>query len=463
VSVDSYDSIIAAKRRNTPTVGFDAPIEHGWLFPFQRHAVRWALAGGRRALFEDTGLGKSRQILAYADAVERHTGGRVIIIAPLAVGPQIAQEAAAIGLDGVAFSQSPSVSARVVVTNYDAIDKFDAVEFAGVAMDESGILKNFMGRMRQGLTDRFAPTPYKLCATATPAPNDFEELGCHSEFLGCGSRTEMLARFFVNDSSDTGTWRLKGHAVDSFWDWVASWAMCAGRPSDVGPYDDTAYILPKLHIARHIVNVDLTEGREDGSLFRAANLSATGLHGEKRRTAIPKAIRAAEIIAEEPDEPWLIWCDTDYEAEAIRAHVPGLVEVSGSMSPEMKADRLLGFAGGSVPRILTKVKIAGWGLNFQRCARMIFAGGSYSYEAFYQAVRRCWRFGQRREVVAHVVMAYTEQHLWDVVNGKGLGHDAMKEAMFAASRRAQGALPPTLGTYNPTYAGRLPAWLEITE
>lgn len=462
-AVRPYEEILADKARSVPTSGFDADVTEPWLFPFQRQAVRWALAGGRRALFEDTGLGKSRQILAFADRVQRHTQGRVLVLAPLAVGPQIAQEAGVVGLHGVSFSRTANVASRILVSNYDSLDHFDGEEFAAVCADEAGILKNFMGRMRQRLTARFADTPFRLGATATPAPNDFEELGCHAEFLGVSSRTEMLSRFFVNDSSDTGTWRLKGHAVTAFWDWVASWALCAGRPSDVGPFDDSAYVLPKLHIHRHVVDVDLTEGREDGALFRMASLSATSLHGEKRRTAGPKARRAAELVAAEPDEPWLVWCDTDYEAEALRGAIPGLVEVSGSMDLDVKTDRLLGFANGSVNRLLTKVRIAGFGLNYQRSARMIFAGGSYSYEAFYQAVRREWRFGQPREVHAHVVMAYTEQHLWDVVNGKGRDHDEMKSAMFEASRRAQGVLAPALGLYNPTHAGRLPSWLEVSD
>lgn len=458
----SYEDIIATKARHAAASGFDADVCDPWLFPFQQHAVRWALAGGRRALFEDTGLGKSRQEIAFADRVERHAGGRVLVLAPLAVGPQTVREAVAVGVDGVTFARTPSeaTSARIVVTNYDNLDKWDAEAFAGVVLDESSILKSFMGSTRRALTERFATTPFRLCATATPAPNDHDELGNHSEFLGIMPRTTMLASFFVNDSSDTGTWNLRGHAVRPFWDWVASWALSARRPSDVGPYDDTPYNLPELRLHRHIVAVDLTDDTGT-ALFRLPGLSATGVHKEKRRTLAARVARVAEVVAAEPDESWLLWCETDYEADALMGAIPGAIEVSGSMPADTKASRLLGFAdnGG---RLVTKPKIAGFGMNWQNCARMVFSGGSYSYEAFYQAVRRCWRFGQTREVHAHVVMAYTEQHMWDVVAGKADTHAAMQDEMFAASRRAHGS-GRGLIDYHPHHIGRVPAWLTTKE
>lgn len=461
--MSSYEEIIAAKERYAPSVGFDVDVADEWLFPFQRHAVRWALAGGRRALFMDTGLGKSRMQLRWADAVADHTGGRVLILAPLAVGPQTVREAAAVGLAGVVFAQSPAEmgTARIVVTNYDAVEKFAAVEFAGVVLDESSILKSFMGATKRYLVERFAGTPYKLCATATPAPNDHLELGNHSEFLGILSSHQMIARWFINDTTKMGVYRLKGHAVTSFWDWVASWAVCAGLPSDLGDYSDAGYVLPALTLNRHIVNVDIVSGAKDGALFRLADMSATNIHAEKRLTTSARADKVAELVRAEPEEDWLVWCETDYEAAALMECLPDdAYEVSGSMSAGLKSERLLRF-GTEGGILLTKPKIAGFGMNYQNCARVAFVGTSYSYEAFYQAIRRCWRFGQLREVHAHVVLAFTDQATWDVVSGKAADHGEMKRQMFAASRRAQ-ARHSSMLDYHPSHRGRLPAWLVST-
>lgn len=458
--MDPYQAVLARKERYAPAEGFATEVNEPWMFPFQNHAVQWALAGGRRALFEDTGLGKSRQQLAFADRVQRHTGGRVLILAPLAVGPQTVAEAESVGLEGVAFSRSPdTTTARIVVTNYDNLDKFDAVEVAGVVLDESSILKSFMGSTKLALCERFAATPFRLACTATPAPNDILEIGNHSEFLGILSSHQMIARWFINDTTEMGKYRLKGHAVGPFWDWVASWALCAGKPSDIGPFDDTRYNLPPLNLHKHVVETDIVSGAAEGSLFRMGGLSATKIHGEKRLTTTARAAKVAELIAAEPDEPWLVWCETNYEAEAVMAAVPHAVEVSGSMSSDVKAERLLGFCKGGV--LLTKPKIAGLGMNWQHCARVVFAGGSYSFEAFYQAVRRCWRFGQTRPVDAHVILAFTEQALWEVVSGKADAHDSMKLAMFAASRRAQ-SRHSAMRDYHPTHVGRLPSWLVST-
>jgi hypothetical protein len=462
---DPYESLLAAKQRHAPSVGFRSDVTEPWLFPFQAHAVRWALDGGRRALFMDTGLGKSRMQLVWADHVARHAGGRVLIVAPLAVGPQTIREAESVGLGGVTFGRRPEDcgDARIIVTNYDNVEHFDRGEFAGVVLDESSILKSFMGATRRALTEFASAIPYRLAATATPSPNDVEELGNHAEWLGIGSRVEMLASFFVNDSSDTGTWILKGHAITSFWSWVATWALSARLPSDVGDYDDTNYVLPQLNLIPEVVSGDMVSGRADGMLFALGGVSATSIHGTKRRSIPARAARAAEIIAREPSEPWIVWCETQYEADAVVAAVSGAVEVSGSMSGDMKSKRLLEFADGKPGSILvTKPKIAGFGLNWQRCARVLFAGGSYSYEAFYQAVRRCWRFGQHRPVDVYVLMGFSEQALWTTVCGKADRHGDMREKMVAASRMAQ-AHRPTMGAYNPAHAGRLPAWINPTE
>lgn len=458
----SYDEIIGAKERYAPSNGFPVDVADPWLFPFQRHAVQWALAGGRRALFMDTGLGKSRMQLAWADRIERNSAGRVLVLAPLAVGPQTVAEAERIGIEGVAFARQPAEAgnARIVVTNYDNVERWDGEEVAGVVLDESSILKSFMGATKRHLCDRFARTPYKLCATATPAPNDHLELGNHSEFLGVLSSHQMIARWFINDTTKMGVYRLKGHAVQSYWDWVTSWAVCAGLPSDLGSYANDGYILPPLNLHRHVVNVDIVSGAKDGALFRLADMSATNIHAEKRLTAPARARKVAELVAAEPDEAWLVWCETDYEAAELMSLLPTAEEVSGSMSSDVKSSRLLGFASrGGV--LVTKPKIAGFGMNYQNCARVVFAGTSYSYEAFYQAVRRCWRYGQTRPVEAHVVLAFTDQATWDVVTGKAADHGEMKAQMFAASRRAQ-SRHSAMRDYHPTCTGRLPSWLMST-
>jgi hypothetical protein len=457
MTTDPYTAILERKARYAQPAGFRAEVAEPWLFPFQRRSCEWALHGGRRALFLSTGLGKTRVQLAWADRVQRHTGGRVLILAPLAVGPQTEREAAAIGMPGVRFSRTADVDARIVVTNYDSLDHFDNTALDGVVTDESSILKAYTGAIKQRLCERFKDTPYRLCATATPSPNDHLELGNHSEFLGILSSHQMIARWFINDTSAMGKYRLKGHAETAFWDWVASWAICATMPSDIDPsYDDTPYHLPPLNMHRQLVSVDIRDDK--GGLFRQPDMSATGVHKEKRRTVEARAARAAELVAAEPAEPWLIWCDTDYEADALMRVLPkSAVEVSGPMSQDVKAKRLLNFAdNGGI--LVTKAKIAGYGLNLQGCARTIFAGGSYSFEAFYQALRRNWRFGQTRPVEAHVILAYTEQHLWNVVAGKAENHQTMNAAMLAATRRAQGR-HSAMSEYEPAHRGRLPAWL----
>lgn len=460
----TYDLHLASKAIVAQPHGWTATVAPPWLYPFQRATVEWAISLGRAAIFADTGLGKTRMQLAWAAEVVRHTGRPVLVFAPLAVGPQTVREAERIGL-GVrcTFAKSPPPDLDgIVVTNYDSLDHFDPRAFAGIVLDESSILKSYMGATKRALLEMAQDVPYRLACTATPAPNDYLELGNHSEFLGVLTSHQMIARWFISDQSEMGTYRLKGHAVRSFWDWVASWARCIGVPSDIGPYSDAGYVLPALSVVRHAVAVDLTEARRDGELIRQVDLSATAIHAEKRRTAASRAAKVAELIAAEPDEAWLVWCETDYEADALREVLPShAVEVHGRQDTDTKTAGLLGFAdNGGI--LVTKPKIAGFGMNWQHCARMAFVGGSYSYEAFYQAVRRCWRFGQTREVMAHVVMAATEQAMWSVVHAKSEAHGAMKEAMFAASRRAT-ARAAAIIDYHPQHTAPVPAWLTDSE
>lgn len=457
--MSDYAAFLARKSLMLPPAGLDdIPDIHPGLFPHQRDSVEFALRRGRSALFLDTGLGKSRAQSEWARIVAEHTGGDVLILAPLAVAAQTVREAVEIGVAITHCREPADVRPGINITNYDRLDRFDCSRFAGVVLDESSILKSFDGATKRLLVDRFRATPYRLACTATPAPNDHMELGNHAEFLGLMQANEMLQRWFINDTSTASqSWRLKGHAVEPFWDWVASWAFCVSRPSDLG-YPDEGFALPELRLIREMVDTDLSVNTA-GALFRMPEMSATSYHAEKRLTIAERAARIGALIAAEPHEPWLVWCDTDYEADAIRAAAPSLMEVRGSQTSDEKERRLVAFSTGGHLHLLTKPKIAGHGMNWQHCARVAFAGLSFSYEQFYQAVRRCWRFGQTRPVHVHICMAETELALWDVISRKQNDHDEMKSAMFEAVRRARRSTAKVRVAYNPTHKGALPRWL----
>jgi len=460
----SYDDYIAGKAVSVKRMGFRAKVDNPALFPFQRDAVEWALHQGRAALFEDTGLGKTVQQLEWARHVVEYARAqgmtpRVLILAPLAVREQTCREAVKFGIPGVRAVQDQSeVTDGINVTNYERLSRFDLDNFTGVVLDESSILKNYTGVTKRRLVEGFAHTPFRLACTATPAPNDHLELGNHADFLGIMSSHKMIARWFITDQREAGSYRLKGHAVQPFWNWVTSWARCIGKPSDMGAYQDDGYDLPELTVHRHFASVDIVNGRGDGQLFRQPELSATSIHKELRQTIAERAEMIAELVLSEPDEHWVVWVETNYDADAVLEVLPHAVDVRGSMKPDEKSRRLLDFTdNGGV--MLTKAGIAGMGLNWQHCARVAFNGLSFSYERYYQAIRRCWRFGQPRPVDVHVVMAKTQASIWGVIDRKSADHDAMKVEMFAASRRAA-ARVAVADPYNPTHIATIPAWLQ---
>lgn len=454
-----YQAFIAGKAPLVKPAGFEVAIDGAHLWPWQAAVVSWACRQGRAALLADTGLGKSRMELEWARQVHRQTGRQVLLLTPLAVGEQMVREAARCGMGEVALARAHAAShAPVLVANYERLHLFHPDAFAGVVLDESSILKSFMGRTKRRLIEAFARTPYRLAATATPAPNDHLELGNHAEFLGVMSSHQMIARWFINDAKEAGAYRLKGHAAQDYWDWVTSWARCIGQPSDLGEqYSDEGYRLPPLDVRYHTVAVDLAQDRGE-HLFRVVDTSATALHRERRRTAAARAEAVAELVGAEPTEPWVVWVETNTDADAVCARIPGALEVRGTDDADVKTERLLAFSDGQVRVLVTKPSIAGFGLNWQHCARTAFAGPSYSYEAYYQAVRRFWRFGQTRPVQAHLVMAATEQAVWSTLERKAAAHEAMKAAMFAASRRAQARSAPP-DPYCPRVRARLPRWL----
>ena len=429
----------------------------------QSSAVDFALGIGSAALFLDTGLGKSLCAFTYADNVAKETGKPILMLSPLGVTGQHATEAARFGYSATICREADDVRPGLNLSNYERLHHFNPADFGGLILDESSVIKNFSGVVTRRLMEFGRGVHFKLACTATPAPNDHMELGQHCQFLGVMNSSEMLSRWFLADQSEMGRYRLKRHAVNSFWNWVASWARCAEKPSDLGG-DDTGYNLPPLNLQRHIVKTDIVAdaGEDDGQgrLFRIPSASATSIHNEKRKTANDRAAKIAELVNAEPGEAWIIWVDTDYDAEAVRKLIPGATEVHGRMTPEQKEQGLADFSEGRARVLITKGSIAGFGLNWQHCARVAFVGLSYSYEAFYQSVRRCWRYGQTRHVEVHVASAETEEAIWQAIVRKRDDHDAMKLHMRAAMARATQEVRSTKLDYQPAKPAALPSWLE---
>lgn len=430
-----YETFLMSKSVIDKPSGFDSNSISDLLFPFQKDITRWALKRGRAALFEDCGLGKTPQQLEWARQVCAYTGGNVLILAPLAVSWQTFREGEKFGIGVTVCRSQEDVLPGVNITNYESLHKFNCKSFAGVVLDESSILKSYMGKVKNQIIQEFRDTQYKLCCTATPAPNDHLELGNHAEFLGIMDSNEMISRWFINDSMSFGNYRLKQHAEKDFWRWVASWAVCISKPSDLN-YDDGEFILPELKIHEHLVEVDHTQSA-GGWLFRGSSLSATDLHQEMRLTSESRAEQAAELIGEYSKDFWVLWCNTNYEADDLNRRIPDSFEVRGSQSIEAKEITLNKFSQREIKRLITKPSIAGFGMNWQHCHHMAFVGLSYSYEQLYQALRRSWRFGQKQAVNAHIIIAESEGSVLKTIKEKQALHVQMKEEMTAAMRENQ--------------------------
>lgn len=430
-----YEEYITAKLSSVPPTGIphDAYIPENGLFDHQKALVKWACRRGRAAIFADTGLGKSRMQLAWSEAVRLHTAKPILILAPLAVAAQTESEGVEIGVNAKHVRDGAEIEdgARIYITNYDRLHRFDPSMFGGVVLDESSIIKHHDAKTLKILLEAFNQTPFKLCATATPAPNDWTELGTHAEFLGVCTRHEMLAEFFTHDGGDTSVWRLKGHARHIFWQWVCQWGALVRRPSDLG-FDDTAYNLPPLHLHEHTVE---TEMPTNGMLF-AMEAQTLSERRDARRMSIADRVADCASIVNSDKQPWVVWCDLNAEGEALRAAIPDAVEIRGSDDVETKERRLADFAAGKIRVLVTKPSIAGFGLNWQHCARMSFVGVTDSFESYYQAVRRCWRFGQRRDVHVHIFASEAEGSV--VANLKRKERDAlaMAESLSAETRDA---------------------------
>lgn len=403
--MNAYATFLEAKKVSIVPGGFEPAALNPKLFEFQLDIDRWALNRGKAALFEDCGLGKTPQQLEWAHQVARESKRPVLILAPLAVSKQTEREGAKfdIPVKVVASDIEVKKGPNVYVTNYEKLQHFDPARFGGVVLDESSILKSFNGATRNLLIEKFRDTPMKLCCTATPAPNDFMELGNHAEFLGVLTRTEMLSTFFVHDGGDTAKWRLKGHAEEEYWKWICQWAVMIRKPSDLG-YSDEGFELPPLNIHHHVV-----EGKaSEGFLFQVEAQTLMERRQARRASLEDRAAMLAGIVATRPDEPWLIWCDLNDEGDAAEKLIPGSVQVAGRHSDEQKEDRMLGFSDGRYQKLISKPSIAGWGMNWQHCPNVAFLGLSDSWEMYYQAIRRVWRFGQTREVNCHIITSESE-------------------------------------------------------
>ena len=448
-----YQAFIATKLALRPPVGLHGPyrLPHS-LFPHQDALTQWALRRGRAAIFADTGLGKSRMELAWADVVARESGLPVLVLAPLAVARQTVAEGTSIGVPaGLCRQQSDVREHRIAITNYDRLHRFDPGAFGGVVLDESSIIKHHDTRSFAALTSAFRDTPYRLAATATPAPNDWTELGTHAEFLGICSRAEMLAEYFVHDGGNTSEWRLKGHAREHFWRWVASWSATVRSPSDLG-FDDSAYRLPPMHVHEHLVDV---EPQALGALF-AVEASTLSERRAARRRSLAARVDACTKIVNADRQPWVVWCDLNDESAALAESIDDAIEIRGADAIDEKERRLDDFAGGRARVLVSKPSICGWGLNWQHAARMAFVGVTDSYEAYYQAIRRCWRFGQRRDVHVHVFASTAEGAV--VTNLRRKEADAAEMAAALSAQTRDILRETVVGSIRDTnpYAGERP-------
>ena len=475
-----YQSFLDRKRQLTGAHGFVPLSLPSHLFDFQSALVSWSLQRGRSAIFADCGLGKTPMQLAWADQVVRHTNGRVLVLTPLAVGAQTLGEAQKFGVGDVARSRDGSwpSATRIVISNYEQLDKFAPSDFVGVVCDESSILKHFTGATQKAVTRFLSKVPYRLLCTATAAPNDWSELGTSSEAVGELGYSDMLARFFTQAeqkphrmeevkqsrksdhfaklafrvSQQIGLWRLTGHAEEPFWRWVASWAKACRKPSDLG-FDDGAFQLPPL-----TERITVVEAKElpPGQLFARAAIGLAEEREERKRTTVERCDAVARLV--DHSRSALVFCQLNYEGDRLAKLIPNAVQVSGSDSDEAKEERFMAFLRGDAQArvLVTKAKIAGFGLNFQHCAHVV-TFVSHSYEAYYQSVRRCWRFGQTQPVTVDIVATEGEQRVSENLARKASQADRMFQRMIQHMHHAE-----TLARVSRTTNVEVPSWLRVS-
>lgn len=452
-----YEEFLRSKRIEVKPCGFtiDPSDLNSNLFDFQRDIVAWSLKKGRSCMFLSTGLGKSICQLTWSQEVYNHTDNKVLILAPLAVADQTVREGAKFNIPvNICESQSDMVSG-INITNYEKLHKFDCSEFGGIVLDESSILKHFEGKFRTEIIKSFRDTPYKLACTATPSPNDTIELLNHAEFMGVMKRAEALSQFFVHEGKETQKWRLKGHAIKAFWEWVASWAVMMQLPSDLG-YEDRGFKLPPLNIEQLMVGED--------SSYQVREARTLQEQREARRTSLPDRVSKAAELINNSGETWICWCNLNDESEALTKAIPDAVEVKGSDKPELKAERLLGFANGKHRVLVSKSSIAGFGLNFQVCHNQVFVGIDHSFEGYFQAVRRCWRFGQTHPVNVYIITSRSEGAVVKNIQRKEDAHSEMMKSMIAQTQEITKqnirATEQSSDLYYPTVKMTIPDWLH---
>lgn len=433
-----YEQFLSTKRLNVSPCGIDMSADdlpHA-LFDWQREITAWALRRGRAALFEDCGMGKTAQQLVWAQVICDHTKRDVLILTPLAVSRQTAREAVKFDLSVTVCRSQADVRPGINVTNYERLHLFDVAHFVGIVLDESSILKAYDSKTRTQIIEAFSQTPYRLACTATPAPNDHMELGNHAEFLGIMSRAEMLAMFFTHDGGQTSKWRIKGHGEDEFWRWVCEWAVMLRRPSDLG-YNDDGFILPQL--SEHVTMLEAQAA--PGMLFAVEALTLTERRNARKASLSDRVQSCADLVKSDKN-PWIVWCDLNAEADALERAIPGAIQIAGSDKPEAKEQRMIDFASGKIRVLVTKPSIAGFGMNWQHCANIAFVGLSDSYESRYQAIRRCWRYGQVRPVGVHNFLSIAEGAVLKNLQRKEQEAERMAEGMV---RHMEGTMRQNLG------------------
>jgi hypothetical protein len=418
-----YEQFVNAKRRAEVATGHNPGQLNEYLFDFQHAIVSWAVRRGRCGVFADTGLGKTLMQLSWAQEVAQHTGNPVMILAPLAVSEQTIEQGRTFGIEVARHTGADVFGPNIYITNYERMDSVDFDSLGGVVLDESDILKSQDGKTRTKLIQSCQGIPYRLSCSATPSPNDFMELGNQCEFLGIMSQQEMLATYFVNDTGDTGTWRLKGWGASKFWEWMGTWAVVIRNPSDIG-FDGTSYELPPIEYREHVV-----ASNGFGDLFPKTASTMTERRQAQRQSIDDRCHALAAVVNAETSEPWLIWCHLNDEAELLQSLILGSVNVQGSDSPESKAKNMLAFSHGEVRVLISKPSIAGRGMNWQHCARMAFVGLSDSFLYFYQAIRRCHRYGQKRQVQVHIFTAESEGQILANIKRKEQQHHEMSAKM----------------------------------
>ena len=455
--MSDYQQFLERKQQIGVDHGFEPVFIPDQLFDFQRALVQWAVRKGRAAIFADCGLGKTAMQLTWAENVARHTNRPVLILTPLAVAAQTIREGEKFGIE-CHRSSDGTIPGRIVVSNYERLSAFNPADFSGVVCDESSILKGFDGARRQEITIFMRKMPYRLLATATAAPNDYIELGTSSEALGYMGHMDMLSKFFKNDNNNCTSrrmygeapkWRFKGHAELFFWRWVASWARACRKPSDLG-FDDGRFILPTLTERNHLID---TSTPPDGMLFAMPATNLREQRIERKRTVQDRCNQVASMV-NATNEPALVWCHLNEEGDMLQKMIPGSVQVAGSDSDQVKENRFLQFIDGESRVLITKPKIGAWGLNFQHCNHITYFP-SHSFEQYYQSVRRCWRFGQKRPVTVDVILTEGERRIMENLMRKAAAAESMFSSLVSEMGQAAG-----ITKVNPyTNPERIPSWL----